>query len=68
MKGKRKLKSPNRLLLIRHQVEARSLLAKRSKKNANRFLDAISAFLMDHEPAGRLAGGDYKSTPDADPQ
>ncbi|QAY86166.1 hypothetical protein CUN61_20275 [Pseudomonas arsenicoxydans] len=57
MKGKRKIKNVKWRLLIQFQVEARRTCAKRSKKASNRFLDSVSAYLMEHEPCGRLAGG-----------
>lgn len=62
MKGKRKVKNLKWPLLFGFQVEGRRTLAKRSEKAANRFLDSVSLFVMDHEPCGRLAGRAYPST------
>lgn len=56
MKGRRKIERPKWFWTIRFQAEASFLLEKRPKQNANRFLNAVSPFVMDHEPSGRLAG------------
>jgi hypothetical protein len=56
MKGRRKIKKPKWLLLAQFEVEGRCMTAKRSKKAANRFLDAALIFGKDFEPTGRLAG------------
>jgi hypothetical protein len=39
------------------EAEVRRTLAKRSKKDAQRFLDAALVFGRSFEPTGRLAGG-----------
>jgi hypothetical protein len=56
MKGKRKNKKTKWSLQAQFEAEANRIMTNRSKKAANRFLDAVSPFEMAHEPAGRLAG------------
>jgi hypothetical protein len=60
MKGRRKVISHRWSLQAQFEAEARRTLAKRSKKNANRFLDAALVFGGSFEPAGRLAGDSCK--------
>jgi len=57
MKGRRKVKTCKWLLNAQFVVEAQHMSARRSKKAANRFLDAALQFGAEHEPIGRLAGG-----------
>ncbi|MNI91520.1 hypothetical protein D3C73_1491980 [compost metagenome] len=56
MKGRRKVFGCKWALKSQLVVEANRALAKKSKKAANRFLDATLVFGSDFEPAGRLAG------------
>lgn len=57
MKGRRKVISPRWSLQAQFEAEARRTLAKRSKQDAQRFLDAALVFGRNFEPTGRLAGG-----------
>jgi myo-inositol-1(or 4)-monophosphatase len=56
MKGRRKVISHKWSLVYQFEAEASRIMAKRSKKGANRFLDAALLFGKEFEPAGRLAG------------
>jgi myo-inositol-1(or 4)-monophosphatase len=57
MKGRRKVTSHRWSLQAQFELEASRTLAKRSNKDAHRFLDAALVFGRDFEPTGRLAGG-----------
>lgn len=61
MKGRRKIKGPKWAMQAQFEVEAKRLLACRSKKASHRFFDAITPFVIDQEPSGRLAGGLHNS-------
>lgn len=56
MKGRRKIKELKWILRTQIEAEAKSLMAKRSKKAKHRFLDAVTPFVINLEPTGRLAG------------
>jgi hypothetical protein len=56
MKGRRKIRTTKWNLQAQLRIEAQLLLAGRSQKAKNRFLDATAAFDNDHEPIGVLAG------------
>lgn len=56
MKGKRKTSKTKWSLQAQFEAEAKRMMENRSKKAANRFLDALSPFVIEHEPAGRMAG------------
>jgi myo-inositol-1(or 4)-monophosphatase len=60
MKGRRKVISYRWSLQAQFELEARRSLAKRSNKDAHRFLDAALEFGRDFEPTGLLAGGSRK--------
>lgn len=60
MKGRRKVINHRWSLQAQFEAEARRTLAKRSKKDAHRFLDAALVFGRSFEPTGRLAGGSCK--------
>ena len=62
MKGRRKVISSKWSLQAQFEVEASRTLANRSKKGANRFLDAALVFGRDFEPTGRLAGDSCNPT------
>ncbi len=57
MKGRRKVISHRWSLQVQFEFEVSRTLAKRSNKDAHRFLDAALVFGRDFEPTGRLAGG-----------
>lgn len=57
MKGRRKVISHRWSLQAQFEFEVSRTLAKRSDKDAHRFLDAALVFGRDFEPTGRLAGG-----------
>jgi hypothetical protein len=56
MKGKRKANTIKWLLKKQFEAEAQYLMANRSQKASNRFLDAALILGIELEPAGRLAG------------
>lgn len=57
MKGRRKVISHRWSLQAEFELEVSCTLAKRSVKDAHRFLDAALVLGRDFEPTGRLAGG-----------
>lgn len=57
MKGRRKVISHRWSLQAQFELEVSRTLAKRSNKDAHRFLDAALVFGRDFEPTGRLANG-----------
>lgn len=57
MKGRRKVVSHRWSLQAQFELEASRTLAKRSNKDAHRFLDAALVFGRDFEPTGWLVGG-----------
>lgn len=60
MKGRRKAKTKKWSVTVQFEVEARLLMATRSAKASNRFLDAIVRVDSLDEPTGRLAGVSIK--------
>jgi myo-inositol-1(or 4)-monophosphatase len=56
MKGKRKAKTTKWFLKQQFKSEAKYLLANRSLKAQQRFLDATSTLDIELEPVGALAG------------
>ncbi|MNB94064.1 hypothetical protein D3C75_412090 [compost metagenome] len=60
MKGRRKVINKKWAMQAQFEAEAKRTLAKRSKKDAHRFLDVALVFGRSFEPTGRLAGGSCK--------